>query len=106
MSKKKHPKFNEVKKVAKLLAERFKCLESAMYFTTLSTKASRIREISTTLEVIANTPNATINRDALEAWQADIRDAHKDLKSWCKGILKFGDATKEEDDGDWGGIPF
>ena len=67
-------------------------------------RSTTILSIYTALELIAKTPNATINRDALDEWASQVRKARRDLESWMKDHLKSG--GKRGDDLSDEEIPF
>lgn len=98
---------NEIQRIAKELGERMEQVRSRMPFgRKLGDKAQRIQTIAKTLDVIAKTPNATVNREALDAWLGEIREAHAALKAWCKRILRLDDFEDDEDESEWDDIPY
>ncbi|WP_152051791.1 hypothetical protein [Tautonia marina] len=97
----------EIQRIAKELGDRLEQVSNRMPLgRRLRDKADRIRTLAKTLDVIAKTPNAAVNREALDAWLAELREAHAALKAWCKRMLRLDDLQADEDESDWDEIPF
>jgi hypothetical protein len=113
MSKtKKQPSLKEIMRLAGQLGTLLEGIAAGakQYDKRIHGKSAAILSIHTTLELIAKTPNATINRDALDEWANQVIKARRDLESWMKEQLKTGGKRggeqPDDDDDERDNIPF
>jgi hypothetical protein len=95
---KKQPSLNKIMRLAGQLGPLLAAVSTATnrYDERINGKSSAIRSIHAALELIAKTPNATVNRDALDEWADQVIKARRDLKSWLKDYLS-PEATDNDD---------
>ena len=86
---KKQPSFNKIMRLAGQLVEAV-ASSATHYDNRIHGRSAAIRGIHTTMELIAKTPNATVNREALDEWAGQVVKARRDLESWMKDRLKPG----------------
>lgn len=86
--KKKQRSFDEIHQLASHLGERIKCIEDNVPFQgKLYGKGRILLSISTAMTVIAETPNACLNDEALRAFDRQVEEAVRAIKEWAKAMI-------------------
>jgi hypothetical protein len=90
--------FVQLKRTAAQIANRLDPIVSKTYVGELRGKVETVKAIHTALELISNTPNATVSRSALEAWRKQIDETKEAVQKWAKGLVTLeGEPTHESD---------
>lgn len=90
--------FVQLKRTAAQIAESCDPITSKVYVGELREKVQTVKAIHTALELISNTPNASVSRSALEAWGKQVYEAKEAVHSWAKGLVTpEGESARESD---------
>jgi hypothetical protein len=96
--------FNDLRHTAERLGQLIDAIQTGVgYQHKLSGKGKNLKAIAVALDLIGNTPNATINSRALDAWREEVDTARKAIKVVTKEILS---RHREEDDDNLRDIPY
>lgn len=89
--------FEDIKRTARRVGELLEAVQKGgSYDSRINGKGQKLLDIATALRLIAETPNASINREALDIWSAEIDKAHTAFETWSKEQLTL--ETGPEDD--------
>lgn len=102
--KKQKRSFDETRRLAKHLGQRIKLIEEKMPFSgDLHRRGATLLTISDSMSLIADTPNASFNDTALEAFNREVDQAIEAIKEWGRKLLR----PDGEDNDEWDDeIPF
>jgi len=90
--------FDEIKNTAMRIGTILEAIKkSGHYDSRIHHKGHRLITIANSLNLIAETPNASINSEALATWSGEIDKAIAGFEEWIKDQLK---TTTEECDDD------
>jgi chaperonin GroEL (HSP60 family) len=90
--------FVQLKRTAAQISEKCDLITSKVYIGDIREHVLKAKAIHTALELISNTPNASVSRSALEAWGKQIDEAKEAIQKWAKGLFTpEGESTRESD---------
>jgi hypothetical protein len=98
---KKQRTFTETEDLADFLADTIERIEKASLGSRfIGGKASRLRTVSNTMAIIAETPNASVNAETMQAFNLIVDEGMEALQNWARAFL-----TPAAELADWE-IPF
>lgn len=79
--------FETVRKMARHLATTLTTLEKPLDNWEWKAHRNVCLGITQAMDVVANTPNASVSQDVLAAFDKRLEEAHEALSDWCERLL-------------------
>src|SRR4051812_37686445 len=77
--------FDETRRLAGHLGRKLKVIEEKMdYSRHISGKSGQLLAIHTAMTLLAETPNASVNAEALQAFDRHVDEAVESIRAWAK----------------------
>ena len=92
--------FVQLKRTAAQISNSLDPILSKCYLSEIREKVQTVKAIHTALELISNTPNASVSRSALEAWGKQVDEAKEAIQNWAKSLVTPEGESKREADYD------
>lgn len=90
--------FVQLKRTAGQITKSLDPILSKCYVSEIREKVETVKAIHTALELISNTPNASVSRSALEAWGKQVDEAKEAIQKWAKSLVTpEGESRRESD---------